>query len=174
MNGIWTSQRSLGSLFYFLGGQTVFLPANISLSSRCAARTKMLLLCVQVFGLYALLCTMYVPDTWGDQKQTLHPLGLELQAAVSFHVGYRNQTRVLWKWAVSPAQFSIFFHHACLQIALGYQNNLMRCSYYYYHPFVLMGQSGSDFIKILLATSEAPFCSSLPGRPAFTAFKQSL
>lgn len=40
--------------------------------------------------------------------------------------------------------------------------------------FVLMGQPVSDFTKVLLATSEAPFCSSLSGKPAFTAFKQSL
>ena len=43
------------------------------------------------------LCTECVPGAHGGQKHVLDPPELELQKAVSNHVGARNLTQVLWQ-----------------------------------------------------------------------------
>lgn len=49
-----------------------------------------------VFSLHVWMCTLCVPDVWGDQKRMLNLLGLELKVVVSCH-GAETRTWVFWK-----------------------------------------------------------------------------
>ena len=77
-------------------------PSNSALLEMCFK--NVFILCAR---LHACLCAMNVPVAFGGQKTASHPLELELEVAVSLHVGAGNRTQVFCK---SSQGFKLLSH----------------------------------------------------------------